>query len=161
LTREQRARQNIEGYRRAYEANPDSPQACNNLAWAYLMAPEPLRDVEAAVPLAEKAARLAPGVSVAHNTLGVAYYRTGRYREAVDVLRPNLDRQGNGYLAFDLYPLAICHHHLGETAKARDCYDWAVRLARVQRPLTSEQVEELSEFRAEAEKLLDIARKKD
>ena len=27
------------------------------------------------------------------NTLGVAYYRAGRYREAVEVLRPNLDEQ--------------------------------------------------------------------
>ena len=54
------------------------------------------------------------------NTLGVAYYRAGRYREAVEVLRPNLERQEDTGLAFDLYFLAMSHHRLGETARARD-----------------------------------------
>ena len=33
---------------------------------------------------------------------GVAYYRAGRYREAVDALRPSLERQEDKYLALDL-----------------------------------------------------------
>ena len=61
------------------------------------------------------------------NTLGVAYYRAGRYREAVDVLRPNLESQDDRSLAFDLYFLAMSHHCLGEAARARDYFDWAVR----------------------------------
>ena len=64
------------------------------------------------------------------NTLGVAYYRAGRYREAVEILRPNLERQEDWGLAFDLYFLAMSHHQLGETARARDYYDWAVRWPR-------------------------------
>src|SRR5262249_34337379 len=89
-TPEQRARQAIERWRRAVAADPDSAPACNSLAWVYLTAPEALRDVAAALPLAENAVRLESGSAFFRNTLGVAYYRAGRYREAVEVLRPNL-----------------------------------------------------------------------
>src|SRR5262249_50097549 len=88
-SREQKARQLIENDRGAVKANPDCAVSCNNLAWAYLTAPEALRDVKAALPLAEKAVRLEPGNGVVGNTLGLAYYRVGRYRDAVDVLRSN------------------------------------------------------------------------
>jgi eukaryotic-like serine/threonine-protein kinase len=151
----------IERWRRAVGANPDSANACNNLAWAYLTAPEALRDVKAALPLAEKAARLASGNANFRNTLGVAYYRAGRYREAVDLLRLNLENQEDKYLAYDLYFLAMSHHRLGETAQARDYYEWAVRWARIQRGLTAVEPEELAAFRAEAEMLLRIDRKHD
>src|SRR5262249_8045846 len=83
LTREQRARRDIERYRREVAANPNAAQACNDLAWAYLAAPEALRNVEAALPLAEKAVRRASRTAVYRNTLGGAHYRTGRHRQAV------------------------------------------------------------------------------
>ena len=91
----------------------------------------------------------------------MAYYRAGRYREAVEVLRPNLERQEDRSLAFDLYFLAMSHHRLGETARARDYYDWAVRWVPMQRDLDRGHLEELTAFRAEAEQLLGIERKKD
>jgi Flp pilus assembly protein TadD len=72
------------------------------------------------LPLAEKAARLAPGNAHVRNTLAVAYYRAGRYREAVEALRLNLERQEDNYLAHDLDFLAMSHHRLGETARARE-----------------------------------------
>jgi serine/threonine protein kinase/WD40 repeat protein len=154
LTREQRAQQAIERYRREVEANPNAAQSCNNLAWAYLMAPEALRNMEAALPLAEKAVRLAPKSATYCNTLGVAYYRAGRYREAVEVLRPNVEKQEDRDLAYDLYFLSMSHHRLGETARARVYYDWAVRWVAMQRDLNPEPREELAAFRTEAEKLL-------
>ncbi|MCI0459717.1 MAG: hypothetical protein L0Z62_22430, partial [Gemmataceae bacterium] len=156
LTREQRARQAIEQYRPLVQANPDCAKACNNLAWAYLTAPEALRDVKAALPLAENAVRLAAGNAHYRNTLGVAYYRAGRYRQAVEILRPNLERQEDAALAFDLYFLAMSHHQLGETARARDYYDWATRWTRAQRGLSPSHLEELTTFRSEAEELLGI-----
>src|SRR5262249_49766713 len=94
--------QAIERWRREVEAAPDSAWACNNLAWAYLTAPGALRDAAAALPLAEKAVRVGGGAA-SRNTLGVAYYRAGRYREAVEVLRPNLQGQRDRVLAYDLY----------------------------------------------------------
>jgi eukaryotic-like serine/threonine-protein kinase len=160
-TPEERARQAIERYSREIEANPDSAVACNNLAWAYLTAPEPLRNTKAAQPLAEKAVRLQPGSAVYRNTLGVAHYRAGRYREAIETLRPNLHGQQDWALAFDLYFLAMSHHGLGEAARARDYYDLAVRWTRAQRELSKSQLEELFAFRAETEALLEIGSKKD
>jgi eukaryotic-like serine/threonine-protein kinase len=161
LTREHKARRDIACYRRAVEAKPDDAKACNNLAWVYLTAPEALRDVKAALPLAEKAVRLEPGNAVYGNTLGVAYYRAGRYHEAVKVLRRNLDGQEDWGLAFDLYFLAMSHHRLGETARARDYYDWAVRWMGTQKGLPAGHLEELTVFRAEAADLLGINKKKE
>jgi hypothetical protein len=161
LTREQRARQAIERYRREVKTNPNSASACNELAWAYLAAPEALRDVKAALPLAEKAVRLESKSANYRNTLGVAYYRAGRYRQAVEVLRPNVAKQEDGNLAYDLYFLAMSHHCLGEMARARDYYDWAIRWVSMQRDLKPEHLDELTAFRAETEDLLGIDRKKD
>ena len=106
------------------------------------------------MPLAEKALRLEETNAVYRNTLGVAYYRAGRYREAVETLRPNLQSQQDWALAFDLYFLAMSHQRLGETAWARDYYDLAVRLTRTQPGLSAGNLEELTVFRAEAEELL-------
>jgi serine/threonine protein kinase/WD40 repeat protein len=161
MTREERARRKLDAYQSAFETEPDSPRNCNNLAWVYLTSPEALRDVKAALPLAEKATRLAPDNDAYANTLAVAYYHNGRYREAIDILRPNLDRQKDGQLAFDLFFLAMSHQKLNEPARARDYYDWAVRWIRTQRGMTSEDVEELNIFQAEAEQVLNFNDKKD
>ena len=112
--------------------------------------------MDEAVTLAEKAVRLDSESAIYRNTLGVAYYRAGRYREAVEVLRPNLTSQVDWALAFDLYVLAMSHQHLGDTARARDYYDWAARWTKAQRNLSAETVEELTMFRAEAEEVLGI-----
>src|SRR5262249_53521448 len=103
LPGDQAARQKIARCRRALDLEPDSPYACNGLAWAYLTAPESLRDVKVALPLAEKAMRRAPGNAAYRTTLGVALYRAGRYREAAELLRANVQGKGDRYLATDLY----------------------------------------------------------
>jgi hypothetical protein len=157
-TWEQRARWAIDQARRSFDRIPDSaPYAapyCNSLARAYLTAPEPLRDAAAGLRLAEKAVWLAPGEAAYRATLGVAYYRAGRYRDAAEVLRSNLARRADAALACDLYFLAMSHHRLGDADQARAYYDWALRWSAAQRNLTPDQREELSLFRAEAEELL-------
>jgi tetratricopeptide (TPR) repeat protein len=154
LTREQKAQQAIARSRRELEANPNAAWAHNNLAWVYLWAPEALRDAKAALPLAEKAVRLEPRTAIYQNTLGLAYYRAGRYAEAVKTLRPNLENEEDWALAYDLYFLAMSYHRLGEKTRARDYYDWAVRWVATQRDLRPGHLEELAVFRAEAEQLL-------
>jgi serine/threonine protein kinase/WD40 repeat protein len=156
LTREQRVRKGVVRLRQHLDKNPDDPRACNNLAWYYLTGPKSLRDVKAAVPLAERAVRLAPGDAVYANTLGAAYARSGQYGKAVEILRPNLTGQEDAGLAFDLYFLAICHHGLGEPGRARDYYDWAVRWSRTHPGRTADEVTELAEFRDEVERLLGV-----
>jgi hypothetical protein len=154
VTREQETQQAIARYSAVLKKVPDDAAACNSLAWVYLTAPVALRDVKAALPLAEKAVRLAADNSSYRNTLGVAYYRDGRFREAVDTLRPNLDQRDTQLLAFDLYFLAMSHQCLGETEKAQDYLAWAIRWTKAQRNLPAAAALELAEFRAEAEKLL-------
>jgi tetratricopeptide (TPR) repeat protein len=153
LTPEQRARQEIERYRRVIAKKPKAAWACNDLAWTLLTGPESLRDVKAALPLAEHTVRLDSNNPHFRNTLGVAYYRAGRYRDAVEVLRPNVEKQEDYALAHDLFFLAMTYHRLGERARARDHYDWGVRWVAMQRNLTPDLREELSAFRAEAEQL--------
>jgi tetratricopeptide (TPR) repeat protein len=150
------ARVDIERRRRALAKNPNDAQLCNSLAWAYMTAPEPLRDSKAALELAEKAARLAPQNPDYRNTLGAAYYRAGRYREAVETLRPNLQNQEDRSLAFDLFFLAMSHQHLGEGLRARDYYDWGVRWTRAEKSLSPEHIEELEQLRMEAASVLGI-----
>src|SRR5205823_3288853 len=130
-----------------------------NLAWVYLAAPEAMRDVEAALPLAEKAVRLESKTAIYRNTLGLAYYRAGRFGEAVEILRPNIENEEDWALAYDLYLLAMTYHRLGEAARARDYYDWAVRWVATQRDLKPGNLEEVAAFRAEVEELLGIDRK--
>ena len=148
------ARRGIETYRRAVEDQPESPGACNNLAWAYLTALEHLRDPSRALDLALKASRLAPDDLTIRNTLGVAYYRCGRYREAADTLRANLSGQSETSLPWDLYFLAMCHQRLGEAPLARTYFDWAERSNTMNDQLQIKELEEMAALRAEAKKLL-------
>jgi tetratricopeptide (TPR) repeat protein len=151
---DERTRRDIETYRLAVKSNPNSAAAYNGLAWAYVNATEHLRDPKRALALAEKATELDPHDPLIRNTLGVAYYRVGRYREAAGTLRANLSGQTERVLATDLYFLAMSHHQLGETALARAYYTWAERVTRSQGELTEEELHERAAFRAEAEMLM-------
>jgi serine/threonine protein kinase/WD40 repeat protein len=158
-TPEERAQHDMERYRRAIEANPESAADSNSLAWLYLAGPESLRDANAALPLAEAAVSLAGNARqlAAHrNTLGVAYYRAGRYLEAVQILRTNVASREDSGLSFDLFFLALSYEKLGESARARDYYDWAVRWAATERNLSAEQSNGLPAIRAEAKEVLGI-----
>jgi WD40 repeat protein len=156
----QATRQIIEQKRRALDENPNSPVACNDLAWTYLNAPEALRGWKAALPLAQKAVQLDPS-PMFRNTLGLAYYRNSRYREAVEALQANLKDQVDWALAYDLYFLAMSHHQLGDSAKARQFYDLAVRWSGAHQESLRPFVEELTAFHAEAAGLLGVKEKKD
>jgi hypothetical protein len=157
---EEKARQTIARYRRVLEGKPDdkaAADACNALAWVYATGPEAVRDLKKALPLAEKAARLAPDDANIRNTLGVVYYRVGRYRDAVETLQANLPKQDDPSLGYDLYFLAMSHHQLGETAAARLYYDWATRWPLppgINAADRAARAAELAAFRAEAAALL-------
>jgi tetratricopeptide (TPR) repeat protein len=136
----------------AVDRQPDQPRFCNDLARLYLLAPEPLRDACAAVPLAKLATRLQPGQWAYVNTLGIAYYRAGSYEEARDELEKSLSGGAGEADAADLYFLALCHHRLGDAERARDCLRRAVAWHEANaKRLTEEVADELRGFRVEAE----------
>jgi serine/threonine protein kinase/WD40 repeat protein/Tfp pilus assembly protein PilF len=141
--------------RQAVRADPMHARAHNSLAWRLLVGPEKLRNPEEALRMARKAVELAPGDFMFVNTLGLALYRSGRFAEAVPVLAQSL-RMGKGQAdAFDLFFLAMCHHRLGDAAKAKECYDRAARWFQEDATrLSPTWVEELRAFQAEAGALL-------
>jgi serine/threonine protein kinase/WD40 repeat protein len=150
----QSTRAEIESFHRGIAANPKDSGAYNGLAWLYATAPGPLRDTSQAVAMAQKAVQLAPQSPLCRNTLGVALYRAGRYREAIEALRSNLEGQFDRFLPWDLYFLAMSHHQLGQRDKAREYRRWAERWSRGQKALAAEHIRELAAIREEAEALL-------
>ena len=88
------------------------------------------------------------------NTLGVAQYRRGDWKAAIEALTKSteLSKGGDG---IDWFFLAMAHWRLGDKPAARSWYDKAVQWTNKNRP----KDEELSRFRAEAAALLEVTEK--
>jgi tetratricopeptide (TPR) repeat protein len=125
----------------------------NGLAWFQATYPDPkVRESGQALTHAKKAVELAPSNGAFWNTLGVAHYRAGDWKAAVEALTKSEELSPGGSLAFNASFLAMAHWQLGEKDKARDWYDRAVDWMAKNQP----QNKELKRFRAEAEELLGI-----
>jgi WD40 repeat protein len=148
-----KAQQEIDQMCLSLEWAPAKASSCNSRAWILLTAPEALRNVKAGLTMAETAVRLAPDDPTYRNALGLAYYRAGRYRDAIGILRPSLPTQADWVLVLDLYLLAMSHQRLGEVERAKDYFDLAGRWAATQTGLTARDAEDLKMLRAEAEEL--------
>jgi WD40 repeat protein/Tfp pilus assembly protein PilF len=135
---------------RSLALKADDAAACNQLARLYARSLAPGSDLRRALAFAERAVRLAPQQADYRGTLGMAYYANGRYREAVAPLEECLKGPSAG---LHLLYLAMCHHRLGEAAKAKECFDRALRWAEEQK-LVPQRSELFREYRAEAEKVL-------
>jgi tetratricopeptide (TPR) repeat protein len=145
------ARQAIDSGQQTVANHPTNAGALNNLAWAYVTAPEELRDAEEAVALAERAVQLEPGNSNSLNTLGAAYFRAGEYDTALATLERNASQRTDAPVLFDLYPLAMSQFQLGHKDKARETYQRAIDLhRRLDASLSVTHWQELYEFRVEA-----------
>jgi WD40 repeat protein/Tfp pilus assembly protein PilF len=140
---------------KAVQLAPDFAPPHNTLAWLLETGPKEVRDPAQALVEARKAVELEPWQWPYINTLGVALYRSGKLAEAVPLLERSL-REGKGQAdAFDLFFLAMCHHRLGDTAKAKECRDRAVDWSKKNKgQISARWVRELTEFQAEAESVL-------
>jgi tetratricopeptide (TPR) repeat protein len=128
---------------------------CNDLAKDYLTGPEKQRDPKKALALARKAIKLTPDLGLWWTTLGSAYYRLGRYPEAIETLQRSLREARGENAGVNLFLLAMCHAREGEAAKATEYYERAVNWVRdYQSELQPGSKKELDAFRTEAEALL-------
>jgi tetratricopeptide (TPR) repeat protein len=137
-------------FRGAVELGLGSPAALNNVAWQLATDPEAAsRDPLRAVALASKAVEQAPMNAMFRNTLGVAYYRAGKWGDAVAELEKSVELQKGG-TAFDFFFLAMAHWQLDHKPEARQWHEKAVAWGRANAP----DNEELQRFREEAAQLI-------
>jgi hypothetical protein len=138
---------------------PDQPDVCMELAWVLVSGPKEFRDPSRALPLARRAVELAPDEPLCLNTLGVVYYRLGKWQEAAATLEASAAKNPQSGTAYDLFFLAMTYGQTGKAEKARACYHEALGRWRSQGNLAPYQVTELRAIRAEAEELLGIDKK--
>ena len=125
----------------------------NELAWFLATSSNPRwRDPARAVRLAKKAVAVQQDSANCRNTLGVAHYCNGDYKDAVTELKRAMDLRSAGD-SFDWFFLAMAHWRLGESDLARTWFDRAVQWMDKYNP----QDDELRRIRAEAEALLSKA----
>jgi WD40 repeat protein/tetratricopeptide (TPR) repeat protein len=129
----------------------NNPGRLNDQAWELATGPEKKRDPARALTLIQKAIEREPDNDVFLNTLGVVQYRNGQYAAAILSLEKSLTAGKGRSDGFDLFFLAMCHAKLGEPAKAKDCFDRAVKWVEGRKNLDPKWAEELKRFRAEAE----------
>jgi hypothetical protein len=102
---------------------PEKAIRVNEAAWAIVSDPARAPDeYRRALTLAEAAHRSEPEKGDFLNTLGVALYRAGRYRDALDVLQRSVklnEVRFRGVIPADVAFLAMVHHRLGHDDEAR------------------------------------------
>jgi tetratricopeptide (TPR) repeat protein len=93
------------------------------LAYQLADCPDPARrDPAQAVALAEEAVALDPQTPGWRESLGVAYYRAGRWAECVAAFANATEPSGGKALDQDWFFLAMAHWRLGHLDEARDWY---------------------------------------
>jgi tetratricopeptide (TPR) repeat protein len=131
----------------------DSPVRLNSFAWQLIQTDPLIRDPQCGVRLARRALALDDRPPYQWNTLGVGLYRTGEHEEAVTALTRS-SNGGGAPAALDLFPLALCYHHLKCPEEARATYRRAVRKAAVETDTLPDTRQTVAKLRAEAEAVL-------
>jgi eukaryotic-like serine/threonine-protein kinase len=143
--------------RKLFGAELISADVCNYVAWKLAtdtnLKPRP---PEIAVEFARKAVELASEDGRAWNTLGVAQFRAGNWKESINALQKSKDLRKGGDPNDWLF-LAMAQWRLGDEDAAHKWYRGSVEwMDKNQSPN-----EELGRFRAEAADLLGVKGKKD
>jgi tetratricopeptide (TPR) repeat protein len=127
------------------------PETYGELARFLVICPAPrLRDPARAIDWAKKAIARRPDQSVLWNTLGMAYYRKGEWKTAVETLEESVKRQGEN--SFNWFFLAMAHQRLGNLPQARKYYDQALQWMEKNKPGSAD----LHRYRKEAALLLGV-----
>jgi tetratricopeptide (TPR) repeat protein len=149
-------------YQKFLELAPTSSLGHKYLSWLLATCPDAkLRDPVRAVQLAQRALELEEQVGNTWNTLGVAHYRAGNWKAAIDALDKSRQHRKGGD-AFDFYFLAMSYWKLGQKDEARRWYNQAVEWMEKNNDelmKNPQWPEELRRFRAETEQILGIGKK--
>jgi WD40 repeat protein/serine/threonine protein kinase len=137
------------------EQSQDNAESLNGVSWGIVRRTDATAEQYGrALELAVAACRLDPENGLYLNTLGVAQYRTGQYREALATLTRSEQlnaRANQGSLSEDLAFLAMTQYHLGQREQAR------MTLARLREAMALPKgatKEEAQDFLREAEALI-------
>jgi eukaryotic-like serine/threonine-protein kinase len=149
----------IDLYTRLHDAMPDAAvfrdarvEQIRKTAWFLATAPNPkIRDPDRALALAKKAVELGPEQGLCWNTLGVALYRTGAWKDAGAALEKSMELRKGGD-SLDWFFLALTHGRLGDNEAARSWFERAVQWMEKNQPSN----EELGRLRMEAATLLKV-----
>jgi WD40 repeat protein/serine/threonine protein kinase len=143
---------------RLVQLKPDSAKEKNDLSWLLATCPDAkYRDPGRALEVAKKATELAPKEGVIWNTLGVARYRVGDWKAAIEALTKSNELLGETGLSSNAFFLTMAHWQLGEKEKATKWYERAVqRMEQNRQTLEKDKPKgnELRRFRSEAEALM-------
>jgi tetratricopeptide (TPR) repeat protein len=145
-------------FQKLRDYRPDTPNGRNHLAWHLAARPDPrLSDYKRALELTKRAVEQGPDSGYIWNTLGLAHYRNGNWREAVATLEKSM-QQGEGGDSFDRVLLAMAHWQLGNKDEARRWYSSAVRWMEEneQHALDEWLREDLARFHDEAAQVLGM-----
>jgi serine/threonine protein kinase/Flp pilus assembly protein TadD len=172
----------IAAYTKALELEPKNPAWPNNLAWALATHPNAkVRNARRAVALAQQAIQAAPNCGGFWSTLGIARYRAGDPKAAIEALTKSMELSKVDDASNRFFRAMACYQ-LGRRTEARQHYDKAVAwLEQTEQALknnkcvtfaveqnpnpTNEQrhfwaeAEELRRFRDEAEEVLELKKK--
>jgi serine/threonine protein kinase/tetratricopeptide (TPR) repeat protein len=159
-----------EARRKMVELAPNNAGTLNNLAWSFAtFADASARNATLAVELAKKGIELDPQNEQLSNTLGVAYYRAGKWQDAIEWLEKSMKIRISGNVgdpsnrgfdqllklrhggdSFDWFFLAMAHWQLDHKDEARKWHAKAVEWMDANKP----HDQELLRFRAEADELI-------
>lgn len=104
---------------RAIRLQNSSDEYGAHLAWSLLQANRSLEEAIEAELLAKSVVERIPDNPAYRNTLGLAYYRVGKFEEAREILERNYqNRFGTKNAIFDAVVLALVHKKLGNDALA-------------------------------------------
>src|SRR5262249_7560824 len=128
----------IRSWKTSVEINPNRVQSHRSLSWHLATAADPaLRDPKAAVAHARNTVDLDPDTPQHWSNLGVAQWRSGDLKGAIETLEKanGLYPDGDNYHRFFL---AMAYWQCGEADKAHAAYEQGVRWAEKNRPTNEE-----------------------
>ncbi len=115
-------------FQASLETDPHSPFTNNNFAWFLVTCPDTsYHNPDYAIELSERAVTLLPQEGLFWNTLGVSYYRAGRYHKALEALGKSDEILGEDALGFNAAFVAMSKWQLRDKQEANRQYDVAVK----------------------------------